>query len=79
MSRLAPAAPPADAAAFCEFLTTLAEAVKLRMNGDALAAGLTQMTAAGPAYKAFPFGSPESGALGILLASALQVTAEVTP
>ena len=78
MSRAGFAAAPADAAAFCDFLTTLSAAVKLRMDGGTLAASITQMEANAAAFRAFPLGSPESEALGLLLVSALRVTAVVT-
>lgn len=78
MSRVGFGAAPADQAAFCEFLAVLSSAVRLRMDGDSLAAELTQLRANDPAVRAFPVGSPESGAIGLLLASALRVTAEVT-
>lgn len=78
MSRDGIGAAPADAAALYDFLTVLASVIRLRMDGDSLAASLTQLGANDAAFRAFPLGSPESGALGILLASSLRVNAEVT-
>ena len=78
----ATAVTPVDAAAFGEFLELLSLSVRRRISGvggiDALAAELIQMRAGAAAYRAFPMGSPESRALGVLLAAALRVTAEVT-
>lgn len=79
MSRADIATAPADATAFSEFLALLSEAVRLRVNGHDNGATLAQLKANIAAYRAFPVGSQESGALGLLLASALRVTAEVTP
>jgi hypothetical protein len=70
---------PSDAEAFWEFLCALASSVRLRVDGEGLAAELIQMRAGAAAYRAFPMGSPESRALGVLLAAALRVTAQVIP
>jgi len=78
MTRADVAVAPADAAAFSEFLAGLSEAVRLRRAGDGKGATLAQLGANCAAYRAFPVGSPESGALGLLLGSALRVTAELT-
>lgn len=70
---------PSDTEAFWEFLCALASSVRLRADGEGLAAELIQAKAGAAAFRAFPTGSPESRALGVLLAAALRVTAEVTP
>jgi len=64
-----------DPAVVRDFADYLSLTVILRESDDPVAAELSQMGASAAAAAAFPAGSPQSRALGVLLASAMQVTA----
>ena len=75
MSRLAAAvSAPASAPALYDFLNCLGRAVLYREAGNRLEAELAQLEAGAAAIGAYPVGSEESRALGVILASALRVT-----
>jgi hypothetical protein len=70
-------ATPVNAEAFHAFLHCLSESVLLRKSGDSLAAEIYQLPASAAAIRAFPIGTEESRAVGVILAAALRVR-EVT-
>jgi hypothetical protein len=67
-------ATPVNAGELHAFLHCLSESVLLRKSGDGLAAEIYQMTASAAAIRAFPVGSPESRALGLILLAAKRVS-----
>lgn len=69
---------PVNAEALYQFLTCLSEAVRLRIDGNTMAAEITQLGASAAAADVFPPGTPESAALGWILAAAMRVP-EATP
>ena len=65
---------PVNAGALYDFLHCLSESVLLRESGDSLAAEIYQLPASAAAVKAFPAGSPESRALGLILMAAKRIS-----
>jgi hypothetical protein len=70
---------PVDAESLYDALNCLRMAVLCAESGDRLAADPLIRSASAAALAAFPIGSPESRALGTILAAAERVSAEVTP
>jgi hypothetical protein len=67
-------ATPVNAEALHDFLRCLSESVLLRKSGDSLAAELYQLPASAAAIRAFPIGTKESRALGVILKAAKRVS-----
>jgi hypothetical protein len=65
---------PVNAEELYHFLHCLSESVLLRKSGDSLAAEIYQLPASAAAIRAFPIGTKESRALGVILHAALRVT-----
>jgi hypothetical protein len=70
---------PVNGEALYDFLRCLSESVLLAESGDDLGADTYHLPASAAAVMAFPVGSPESRAAGIILMAAKRVSAEVTP
>jgi hypothetical protein len=70
-------APPVNAPALYDFLHCLSEAVLLAESGDDMGAGTYELVASAAVVMAFPIGSPESRALGLILTAAGRVTEDV--
>jgi hypothetical protein len=70
---------PVNAEAFYDYLHCLSEAVLLAESGDNLGAETYRLPASAAALMAFPVGTEESRAAGIILKAAERVSAEVTP
>lgn len=73
--------PPAqcDPAAFYDVLQLAAIAVLAGESGEAVRKETSLLEASIAAVDAFPAGTPEADALGVILAAAGRVSAEVTP
>lgn len=70
---------PVNAEALYDYLFCLAQSVLERESGDSLRAEIAQLGASSAALGAFPIGTEESRALGVILAAASRVSAEVAP
>lgn len=67
-----------NAPALYDALNCASMAVLLAESGDTRQAEAVLLEASFAAADAFPFGSPRAEALGVILAAAAEVTAEVT-
>jgi putative Ca2+/H+ antiporter (TMEM165/GDT1 family) len=79
MSRALSDETPVNAEALYDYLNCLRMAVLCAESGDRLAVAPVIRSASSAALMAVPVGSPESRALGLILAAAERVSAEVIP
>jgi hypothetical protein len=79
MSRALADETPVNGPALRDFLRCLSESVLLAESGDDLGADTYHLPASAAALEAFPIGTEESRALGVILAAAARVSTEAAP